>query len=82
MKLISTFKQLFFPVFLLAGFISYGQTGIGANFEIEGDNHSGSQQYDADDWFQGATRAGVVDEQTAAQMDYAAQLLAGNNITF
>ncbi|MFZ9004624.1 MAG: cadherin-like domain-containing protein, partial [Robiginitalea sp.] len=82
MKLISTFKQLFFPVLLLAGFISYGQEGTGANFEIEGDNHSGSATINADDWFKGTSGAGVVDEQTALDMDYAAQLLAGNNITF
>ncbi|MEJ2585681.1 MAG: hypothetical protein P8Z38_11820 [Robiginitalea sp.] len=49
MKLISTLKQVLFPVLLVAGFISYGQEGTGANFEIEGDNHSGSTDLGVDD---------------------------------
>ena len=63
----------------------FGQTGVGANFGIEADSYSGDvvSGTNTDDWFyNGSTGAGVIDEATAASMNYAAQLAAGNNISF
>lgn len=61
------------------------QTGVGANFGVEGDAYSGDATSGAnsDDWFyNGIGGAGVIDEATAITNGYAAQLAAGNNISF
>lgn len=61
--------------------MSFGQIGTGGNFQIEAESYSGTPGQ-TDDWFLGARGAGVIDEQTALDNNYAAQLLAGNNIDF
>lgn len=50
---------------------SYGQSaGIAANFGIDSSIYSGSPDIDVDDWFQGLTGDGVIDEtQTAFYLD-------------
>lgn len=72
---------------ILAMFLSQAraQVGVGANFGVEADTYSGDVLSGAgtDDWFSnGVSGAGVVDEATAAALNYAAQLAAGNNIAF
>ncbi|MFZ9004775.1 MAG: hypothetical protein ACO3AE_12205, partial [Robiginitalea sp.] len=74
-------KSLICLVFLLAGFSSFGQVGTGGNFQIEAESYSGSPGQ-TDDWFLGPRASGVIDEQTALNNNYAAQLLAGDNIEF
>ena len=78
-------RGIAFFSFLLVHIICHGQTGVGANFGIEADTRSGDvlSGITTDDWFaNGISGAGVVDEATAAAMNYAAQLAAGNNIAF
>ncbi|WP_072764658.1 Ig-like domain-containing protein [Arenibacter nanhaiticus] len=63
----------------------FAQIGVGANFGIEADVHSGDilSGLSTDDWFyNGSSGAGVVDEATAITMGYKAQLMANNNIAF
>lgn len=71
----------------LFGFVTtlFGQIGVGANFGLEADVYSGdlTSGVATDDWFYNSiSGAGVVDEATALSMGYAAQLAAGNNISF
>ena len=74
-------KSLVCLSLLLAGVSSFGQIGTGGNFQIEAESYSGSPGQ-TDDWFLGSRGAGVIDEQTALINNYAAQLLAGDNIEF
>ena len=63
----------------------FGQTGVGANFGIEADVYSAdiTSGLNSDDWFYNGTNgAGVIDEATAASMNYGVLLAAGNNIAF
>jgi hypothetical protein len=67
-------------IILLTSHTSTAQSGVGANFEIEADVNSGTLSSGVDDWFAGATGAGVIDVTNAAT--YQAQLAALNNIAF
>ena len=74
-----------FILLLLLPLAGHAQTGVGANFGVEADTYSGDvlSGIGSDDWFQnGVNGSGVVDEATAAAMNYAAQLAGGNNIAF
>lgn len=74
-----------FRLLLFLPLAGQAQVGVGANFGIEADTYSGDPISGAntDDWFSnGISGSGVVDEATAATMNYAAQLAAGNNIAF
>ena len=69
--------HLFLGTLLLAVAPSiFGQTGAGANFGIEADTYSGdiTSGLNTDDWFyNGSTGSGVIDEVTAASMNYGVQ---------
>ena len=78
-------KLFLFYLFLALSPSIYGQSGVGANFGVEGESYSGDVLSGVltDDWFyNGISGAGVVDEATAISNGYAAQLAAGNNIAF
>lgn len=74
-------KALICLAFLLMGSMSFSQVGSAGNFQIEADAYSGTPG-NTDDWFLGNRASGVIDEQTAQDNNYAAQLLAGDNIEF
>ncbi len=82
-------NSLLFALILLALLGSpamvLSQVGVGANFGVEAEAYSGDviSGVNTDDWFYNTVSgAGVIDEAAAASMGYAAQLAAGNNISF
>ncbi|MDE3742204.1 gliding motility-associated C-terminal domain-containing protein [Maribacter polysaccharolyticus] len=56
------------------------QSGVGANFGIEADIHSGNPNPENDDWFQGTTGAGVIDESNLDT--FKGYIDSGQNIAF